>query len=128
MTDETEQATIFDADSVDVEVASDPAESKTIVTGMTISASEQVSTGDYESYEPYQSARLRFSPPIDVSDPDGRAEVRYRALQAHHDIQKDLERAIDQRLKDPSFEDWPQGIPGVADPSASEQTDDQTDA
>lgn len=111
MTDENEQATIVDSDAVDIEVASDPGESKTVVTGMTVSAEEQASTGQYESYTPYQSVRVKFAPPIDASTDDGRAEVRYRALQTHHDIQQDLSRAIDQRLSDPDFEDWPDGIP-----------------
>ena len=106
-----DQATLFDGgDAVDVRVADDPDESRTIVTGMTVSASEKVSTGDYENYEPYQSVRLSFSPAIDVSKEGGRAAVRKAAAQAHHDVQKDLGEAVEQRLRDPDFEDWPDGV------------------
>lgn len=111
MSDDTEQATIPDgSDAVQVDVASDPADAQTIVTGLTVSASEKVSTGDYENYEPFQQVRLTFDPAIDVSDPAGRVEVRKRALQAHHDIQNDLDEAIDARLSNPDFEDWPDGV------------------
>lgn len=111
MSDNTEQtAAIIDGEHVDLAVATDPDESKTIVTGMTVSASEKVSTGDYENYEPYQSVRLAFSPAIDVSDPDGRVEVRKRAIQAHRDIQADIQRAIDNRKVDDDLEDWPPGV------------------
>jgi hypothetical protein len=112
MSENTEQTTaIIDGEHVDLDVATDPGESKTIVTGMTVSASEKVSTGDYENYEPYQSVRLAFAPPINASDPQGRVEVWKRAMKAHRDLQADLNRAIDNRLADPSFQDWPQGVP-----------------
>lgn len=111
MSDNNDTTTaLIDGEAVDLEVATDPEESKTIVTGMTVSASEKVSTGDYENYEPYQSVRLAFSPPINASDPQGRVEVRKRAMKAHRDLQADLNRAIDARLSDPDFEDWPAGV------------------
>lgn len=110
MTD-ADQATLFDGtDAVDIDVADDPAEARTIVTGMTVSASEKVSTGDYENYEPFQQVRVAFDPAIDVATPDGRAEVRQRAIQAHHDVQKDIQRAIDGRLSISEHEDWPPGV------------------
>lgn len=107
---ETEQATLFDVDSVDVEVATDPGEARTIVTGMTVTAEEQANLGDYESYTPYQSVRVQFSPAIDIDTDAGRSELRRRALQLHHDLQKDLERAIGQRIADGDFEEWPEEI------------------
>lgn len=107
---ETEQATLADVETVDIEVASDPRDAKTVVTGMTVTAEEQANLGDYESYTPYQSVRVQFSPAIDIETEAGRSEVRRRAVQLHHDLQKDLERAIAQRLADPEFEDWPAAI------------------
>ena len=110
MSEDREQATIVGGDAVDVQVASDPDESRTIVTGLTVSASEKVSTGDYENYEPFQQVRLAFDPAIDASTPEGRADVRERAAQAHHDVQKDIEQAVSNRLADPDFEDWPDAV------------------
>ena len=111
MSEDKEQTTLFDGgEAVDLEVADDPDESRTIVTAMTVSASEKVSTGDYENYEPYQSVRVAFTPAIDVSKTDGRDAVRKAAVQAHHDVQKDLGTAVDQRLADPDFEDWPDSV------------------
>jgi hypothetical protein len=109
--DITEDATVvIDGTAVDLDVASDPDDARSIVTGMTITASETVSTGDYESYEPFQSVQLTFSPAIDVSEPAGRVEVRRRALSAHADVQADLQRAVDNRLSATDFEDWPEGV------------------
>lgn len=99
-----------DTDHVDLTVADDPDESRTIVTGMTVSAEEKVSTGDYESYTPYASRRVVFRPAIDVSEPAGRVRVRRDAMRVHRDIQADLQRAIDARLSSPGFEDWPDGV------------------
>lgn len=112
MTDTKSGATLFDddGDAVELEVADDPDESRVIVTGMTVSASEKVSTGDYENYEPFQSVRLSFSPAIDVSKTGGRRAVRRAAAKAHHDVQKDLQTAIDSRLSAPEHEDWPDGV------------------
>ena len=107
---ETEQVTLADVESVDIEVASDPSTARTIVTGMTVTAEEQANLGDYESYTPYQSVRVQFSPAIDIDTDDGRAELRRRAVQLHHDLQKDLERAIGQRLAESEFEEWPAGV------------------
>lgn len=106
MTDDTDSATIPDVDGIDVEVADDPTNSRTIVTGLTISGKEKVSTGDYENYEPFQQVQAVLDPAIDASTPDGYAEVRNRALNLHKAVQKDLQRAVDNRLADPDFEDW----------------------
>jgi len=110
MSDDTDTTAIIDSDAVEVDVADDPTESMTIVTGLTVSASEKVSTGDYENYEPYQSARVSFSPPIDVSEPAGRVEVRKRAMSIHADIQADLTRSINNRMADPDLSNWPEGV------------------
>jgi hypothetical protein len=111
MSNEPDQATIIvDDEAVDVNVATDSDESRTICTGMTISAEEQVSTGDYESYTPYASRQVVFRPAIDVSTPAGRVRVRQEALKAHRDLQNDLQNAIDARLSSPAFNDWPDGV------------------
>lgn len=107
---DSEQVTLADVETVDLEVAGDPSDAKTVVTGMTVTAEEQANLGDYESYTPYQSVRVQFAPAIDIETEAGRAEVRRRAVQLHHDLQKDLERAIAQRLAEPEFEDWPAAI------------------
>lgn len=111
MSNEPDQATIIvDDEAVDVDVAADPKESRTICTGMTISAEEQVSTGDYESYTPYASRQVIFRPAIDISTPDGRVRVRREALKIHRDLQDDLQNAIDARLSSPQFAEWPDGV------------------
>jgi len=111
MNDDTDDATVvIDGTTIDLDVASDPDDARSIVTGMTVTASETVSTGEYESYEPFQSVQLTFSPAIDVSEPGGRVEVRKRALSAHADVQANLQRAVDNRLSASDFEDWPEGV------------------
>ena len=121
-----DQATIIVDDAVDVDVATDPEESHTICTGMTISAEEQVSTGDYESYTPYASRQVVFRPAIDISSPGGRVRVRREALKIHRDLQNDLQDAIDARLSSPGFDDWPDGVDAV-DPDDDGAYDDTTD-
>jgi hypothetical protein len=121
-----DQATIIADDTVDV--ATDPEESHTICTGMTISAEEQVSTGDYESYTPYASRQVVFRPAIDISTPGGRVRVRREALKIHRDLQNDLQDAIDARLSSPGFNDWPDGVDAVdPDDDGTGTHDDTTD-
>jgi|AntRauTorcE11897_2_1112592.scaffolds.fasta_scaffold38080_2 hypothetical protein len=111
MSEENTNATLLDGgDAVDLQVADDPEESRVIVTGMTVSASEKTSTGDYENYEPFQSLNLAFSPAIDVSKSGGRRVVRRAAAQAHHDVQQNIEQAIDNRLAAAGHDDWPDGV------------------
>jgi len=110
MSEDEDPATIVDSDAVDVEVADDPDESRLIVTGLTVSASEKASTGDYENYEPFQQVRASISPPIDASNPAGRVRVRQMAMTLHRDVQADIQRAVDARLSSPDFEDWPDGV------------------
>lgn len=93
-------------DNLDVEVADTPADARTIVTGMTVSASEKVSTGDYENYEPFQSVRVTFDPALNVSTDAGRVALHNRARRLHRDIQNDIESAVDAKLSAPGQEDW----------------------
>lgn len=122
-TDEDNTARMIDGgDAVDIDVADDPENSRTIVTGMTVSAEEKVSTGDYESYTPYASRRITFRPAIDVSTPAGRVRVRREALKTHRDLQNDLQAAIDARLSVDGPESWPNGVTPAdldADPGRS---------
>lgn len=112
----------IDIDGMTVEVADDPADARMLAVGMTVSADETVSTGDYESFDAYQSTKVRIDPAIDLGDPEGRRALRTMARTLHSDIQDDLDHAIGNRLSDPDFEDWPDVEP--RDLNADTQTDD----
>jgi hypothetical protein len=120
MTDtDTDTVTV---DGTTVQVADDPGDAGMIAVGMTVSADETVSTGDYESFDAYQSTKVRIDPAIALDDPEGRRALRSMARTLHSDIQDDLDHAIGNRLSDPSFEDWPD-----VDPRERDATDDTTD-
>lgn len=99
-----------DAPGVDVDVATDPEDSQTIVTGMTVSVEETVSTGDYESFTPTAYRRLQFRPAINVSDPAGRVKVRREAMKALRDTHADIQAAIDARMSVHGEDAWPNGV------------------
>lgn len=113
----------IDIDGMTVEVADDPADARMLAVGMTVSADETVSTGDYESFDAYQSTKVRIDPAIDLGDPEGRRALRTMARTLHSDIQDDLDHAIGNRLSEPDFEDWPDVEPRDRT-NADTQTDD----
>lgn len=85
-------------DGVQLDVASDPKDAHMIVTGVTVSASEKASTGDYENIEPYESVQASVRPPIDASTRDGRSALARKVATLHARVQKDVQTAIDRRL------------------------------
>lgn len=75
-------------------------------TEFTVSATEKVSTGDYETYD----AHTTISGEIDMGDheldADARKALRARLLSLHKDVQETVERSCANRLKLDGGEDW----------------------
>lgn len=119
----TEDTDTVEIDGMSVEVADDPDQARMVAVGMTVSGDETVSTGDYESFEAYQSTKVRIDPAIDLSEPQGRRALRTMARTLHHDIQDDIDKAVGNRLADPSFEDWDGVDPRKLDQPTGESDD-----
>lgn len=102
-------------EGAEVDVATHPERSHAVAVRMTVSAEETVSTGQYESYSAYQSTTLRLEPAVDMGHPEARAVLQDIARRAHHAVQDDVDFAVDQRLSDPDFTDWPDDTDPTAD-------------
>lgn len=113
-------------DRVSLAVADDPTDGTPVVTGLTVSLSEKVSTGDYENMEPFVSRDITLTPAVPLDEPAGRAHVRTVAMEALADAQRDLSAVIDARLSaGPQFEDWPDSVaPDVLGQDADGSADD----
>lgn len=73
-------------------------------TRFTVSASEKVSTGEYENYSPHLS--LEGDIPQEELDEAARADLKEQLLQLHGDLQAVLERAGGNRVAEPEWETW----------------------
>lgn len=73
----------------------------------TVSASEKVSTGDYENYEPHVTIKGEIPAPESKLDQQTRTELRRELTALHHDLQGVLEVSIQNRLRAEGHEDWP---------------------
>lgn len=73
-------------------------------TKFTVSASEKISTGQYENYSP--SLTLEGEIPNEELTEENRAAFREEALQLHGDLQQVLDRATANRTAEPEWEDW----------------------
>jgi len=112
---ETEQIEL--ADGVQVEVAEDPEEAELVATAATVSVEETVSTGDYESYKPYASTRVQITPGIRLASENHELALRQRLLNIHRQVHQEVQRMIDNRLSEPSFENWEAKMLGDQDGS-----------
>lgn len=74
----------------------------------TVSLSEKVSTGDYESYNPHVTLKGDLPAPESELDGETRAQVRRELTAAANDLQKVLDHTIDKRLQTDEPEDWPE--------------------
>ena len=75
----------------------------------TVSASEKVSTGDYENYEPHATIKGEIPAPESELDKETRVQVKRELIALHHDLQQVLETTIDNHLAADGHEDWPNG-------------------
>lgn len=73
----------------------------------TVSASEKVSTGDYENYEPHATIKGEIPAPQSELDTETRKQLRRELVSLHYDLQKTLEWAIENRLAAEGHEVWP---------------------
>lgn len=69
-----------------------------------VSASEKVSTGDYENYNPH--ATIEGGVDAGDLDEETRAAIRQRLLDLQHDLQAILERSCKNRIAIKDSEDW----------------------
>ena len=124
--DDTQEGTESTVDVDTIDVADDPDESRTVAVAATISASEKVSTGDYENYSPHESIRVAFRPALDLSDADHRDTLRQRIGALHAEVRQNIRDAVDQRLSHvPETADWPGDDRGDTDTDAdATNTDD----
>ena len=73
-------------------------------TDFTVEASEKVSTGQYENYNP--SITVEGKLPMAELDEDGRAAVKEQLLRLHGDLQDVLGKAAGNRNAEPEWETW----------------------
>jgi len=73
----------------------------------TVSASEKVSTGDYENYEPHATIKGEIPAPESELDKETRTQVRRELTALHDDLQQVLKTAVDNRLAADGHEEWP---------------------
>lgn len=74
-------------------------------TEFTVSASEKISTGDYENYEPFASITGEIDG-VEELDDQTRLMIKGRLLELHKDLQKTLGQAANNRLSIADDEDW----------------------
>lgn len=74
-------------------------------TEWTVSASEKISTGDYENYEPHVTIKGEVPMQTEL-DEETRRELKAKLLAIHRDAQEIVERAGDNRLAVEDAEDW----------------------
>lgn len=79
-------------------------------TSWTVSASEKVSTGQYENYNPHIT--LEGEIPAEELTEAAREDVRERLLSIHGDLHAVLQKAASNRLAEPEWEDWTFGEDG----------------
>lgn len=70
-----------------------------------IHASEKVSTGDYESADYHATIEGDVTHAGDL-DGDARTELKARLLAVEKDAQEVVERAAENRLREPGHADW----------------------
>lgn len=74
-------------------------------TEFTVSASEKVSTGEYENGEYFVSLKGDVEG-VESLDADTHEELRRRLLAAQGELQKVVEQAGENRHSHPDFENW----------------------
>lgn len=72
-----------------------------------VSATEKRSTGEYENYQPHASIEGELPAPESELDPETRSRLRAELLSLHHDLQKVVVAAADNRVKElEEQEEW----------------------
>lgn len=94
-------------EGVEVDVVEDAADSRMFVTGATVSASEKISTGDYENYNPHATAQATFRPAFPLTGNE--QELQQALLDLHREVNSELQQMISNRLSEPGFENWEAG-------------------
>ena len=75
-------------------------------TSFTVSASEKVSTGDYENYNPHATIEGELPAAESELDQETRAAVKQELLKLHGDLQDILNKATGNRIAASDHEDW----------------------
>lgn len=96
--DPTDSIDTLNDPRVDIDVARDPSAARTLVTGITVSGSEKVSTGDYENFEPHISIRTEVRPAVDITTDSGLDHIRHQVDGLAAQLQERLDDAIDRRM------------------------------
>lgn len=99
-------------------------------TAFTVSASEKVSTGKYENYNPHLTIEGEI-PKEDLTEAN-REDLKGQLLGLHGDLQAVLNKAAGNRHAEPEWEDWTFGDEGpdvksVDDVQAEPDGGDETD-
>lgn len=76
------------------------------VAEVTVSASEKVSTGQYENYNPHTT--LKGSVILEGPWEDHKESLESQLLDIHKSVQKTLQRACDNKIAVEEHEDWEQ--------------------
>lgn len=76
-----------------------------IGTSFKVSATEKVSTGQYENYNPTVTLEGELPAAVHLND-HNREAVKEQLLKLHGDIQKVLSRAAGNRVAEPEYENW----------------------
>jgi len=75
-------------------------------TEFTVSASEKVSTGEYENYNPHVSLQGELPAAESELDEETRAAVKQELLNLQGDLQDVLSKAAGNRIAASEHEDW----------------------
>lgn len=73
-------------------------------TSFKVSASEKVSTGEYENYSPHITVDGDI--PKEELTEANRADLKEQLLRLHGDLQNVLQKAVGNRIAEPEFETW----------------------
>jgi hypothetical protein len=87
-------------------------------TSFTVSASEKVSTGQYENYNPHLSIKGEI-PEEELTD-ENREDLKRQLLGLHGDLHAVLQKATGNRHAEPEWENWTFGDDGPEVKSADE--------
>jgi len=103
----------------------DPAGITITVNTWTVSASEKISTGDYENYNPHLTVAGSFEPDGDTSlcelTPTTEALLEAELLRLQRHLQCVLERACENKIALPENEDWSPLTSSSVDPAVTER-------
>lgn len=94
-------------------------------TGFKVSASEKVSTGQYENYNPHITIEGEI--PSELLDEENREDLKEKLLQLHGDLQAVLGKAAGNRHAEPEWESWTFEEDSMPEVKSADEVDAEAD-